>query len=55
MFKEVRWEGMDWICVAQGKDRCCIVVNTVIKSSFHKDAVLNYWLSCSKPFLSGVY
>jgi hypothetical protein len=55
MFKEVRWQDIDWICVAQGRDRCCIVVNKVMKPSFHKEAVFNERLSCSKSLLSGIY
>jgi hypothetical protein len=50
-----RWKGMDWICVSQGRDRYCIVVNTVIKPLFHKEAVFNNRLNCSKPLLSGVH
>jgi len=29
--KEIRWEGVGWMCVAQEKDRWRALVNTVMK------------------------
>jgi hypothetical protein len=29
--REIRWGGMDWICLAQGSDRWKDVVNTMMK------------------------
>jgi hypothetical protein len=34
--QEVEWEGMDWIDLAQDRDRCQALVNTVVNIGFHK-------------------
>jgi hypothetical protein len=28
--REIRWEGLDWIDLAQDRDKWCAVVNTVM-------------------------
>jgi hypothetical protein len=33
---EIGWGGMDWICLAQDRDQCRALVNTVMNLGFRK-------------------
>jgi hypothetical protein len=35
-FKLVGWDGVDWIEMAQDRDRCLALVNAVMNFGFHK-------------------
>jgi hypothetical protein len=28
--REIGWEGVKWICLAQDRDQCCVFVSTVM-------------------------
>jgi hypothetical protein len=34
--REIRWDGMDWIDLAQVRDQLRFLVNTVMNLRFHK-------------------
>jgi len=34
--RKIVWEGVNWIHLAQVRDQCRAVVNTVMKLGFHK-------------------
>jgi hypothetical protein len=33
-FKEMQWDGVQWIQLAQDKDQCCALVNMVMNTEF---------------------
>jgi hypothetical protein len=47
---EIRWGGMDWICLVQGRDQWRALVNTVMNLGFHKmlGNLVAHWLLLKK-------